>query len=295
MGRPLKIRKQNDNGTHIDEGFPNDGTTSNGYDGDNPGVVGGTQGGTSTYSKQIAANGRILVKAVGTITTDTTDQVIGTDTVFDVYSLSSGNSEVYVDDGAGGYTLVGVVDSVDDAETITLQDPANVEVTDAAFYVATVNNSGLLRQKGAKKFLIVSYISIQDEGIAPGQAYMISDLQDTDWAALGAPQNATEGVVFTATASGSGLTTDGVVYPVGVCTLTDSSDPAGPNQVSVAVYNDGDTTYATKITNHWVRDFDNTVTPEDGTNTKFVATFFNDGGNVDTATGYTLVGINNWC
>lgn len=295
MGRPLKIRKQNDNGTRIDEGFPNNGSTNNGYDGNEPGIVGGTQGGTSTYGKQIAAEGRILVKAVGTITTDTTDQVVGTDTVFDVYSLSSGNSEIYVDDGTGGYTLIGVVDSVDDALTITLQSGASVEVTDAAFYVATVGDSGLLRQKGAKKFLVVSYFSIQDEGIAPGQAYMISDLQDTDWAALGAPQNATEGVVFTATTSGYGLGTNGVVYPVGVCTLTDSAAPAGPNQVSVAVYNDGDTTYATKITNHWVRDFENNVTPEDGTNTKFVATFFNDSGNDDPATGYRLVGINNWC
>ena len=45
MGRPLKTKKyQQDTGTSVDSGFPNNGNTNNGYDTDNPGIVGGYDG-----------------------------------------------------------------------------------------------------------------------------------------------------------------------------------------------------------------------------------------------------------
>ena len=40
MGRPLKIRKYN-GATPVDYGFPNDQTTDNNYDDEQPGIVGG--------------------------------------------------------------------------------------------------------------------------------------------------------------------------------------------------------------------------------------------------------------
>lgn len=298
MGRPLKIRKQNTNGIHIDEGFPNNGNTNNGYSGNNPGVVGGTQGGTSTYGLQVVAHGRIAVKGPGTITTTTSsDQVVGTGTEFTVFSIQNGNTQLFVDDGMGGYTAVGIVSTVDNATTITLDSNATVALTDSAYYIATVEESGLLRQKGAKKFLIVSYYSIQDEGVVAGQAYQIESVDTTDWQGLGAPSNATSGVVFTATRNGMGFSgiANGTVRPVGICTLTDSSNPAGPNQVAVRINNDGTETYAVRLTNHWVRDFNNNSNPTVAGDTKFIATFLNDNGNTDPATGYTLVGIENYC
>jgi hypothetical protein len=298
MGRPLKIRKQSSGGVNIDQGFPNDGTTDNGYDGNQPGVVGGTQGGNSNYSEQIQIQARILTKANGTITTVSGNATVtGSSTNFDTQALNSGNSQIVVDDGNGGYTVVGVVDAVASATSLTLVANAAAVLSGSNYYYSTETNSGahILRQKGAKKFLVCTELSLQDEAIAQGQAYKIRTLSDTDWVALGAPENATAGVVFTATKSGHGLTTNGTVYPVGVCTLVDDSTPPGQNEMSIAVYNDGDTTYAAKITNHWVRDFDNNSYPPNDSDVKFVATFFNDNGDDDPATGYRIVGIENFC
>jgi hypothetical protein len=170
-------------------------------------------------------------------------------------------------------------------------------VTNSAFYFSTESaSSSIIRQKGAKKYLVVSEdINMQDEAIAVGQSYMIEAVEDTDWAALGAPDNATAGIVFTAKISGHGLTTNGRVNPVGVCTLVDSSAPGDQNNMSISINNDGDTTYVAKLSDHWVRDFDNVVSPEDGTNTKFVATFGRHSGTTDPATGYTIVAVENWC
>jgi hypothetical protein len=62
--------------------------------------------------------------------------------------------------------------------------------------------------------------------------------------------------------------------------------------MSLEVYNDGSTTYAMELQNHWVRDFDNANIE---TGTQYVATIFNSNGTVDPATGYTIVGIENFC
>ena len=292
MGRPLKIRKLNGS-TPVDLGFPNNGTTNNGFSRNYPGVVGGIGG----YSNQVEIQARILVKANGTIsTTSGSKNVVGTATNFSTHDLATGNSQVVIDDGAGGYTVLGVVDVVSTNTALALVANTSEVVTDSAFYFSTEVNSSIIRQKGAKKYLVVSEsINLEDEAIAEGQSYMIDVVNDTDWAALGAPDNATSGVIFTAKVSGHGLTTNGIVSPVGVCTLVDASAPGTQNAMSISINNDGDTTYIAKLSNHWVRDFDNVVSPEDGTNTKFIATFNDDNGNVDTATGYTFVSVENWC
>ncbi len=120
---------------------------------------------------------------------------------------------------------------------------------------------------------------------------MITDKSNTDWAALGAGPNAANGKIFTATASGANLTTDGQVYAVGTCVLVDGGT-LGINEMSINIYNDGTTTNAMSLTNRWTRDFDNS---NNETGTKFLASSDNSNGDVDVATGYTIVAVENWC
>jgi hypothetical protein len=292
MGRPLKIRKLNGT-TPVDIGYPNNGTTNNGFSRLYPGVVGGT----GENGSQVEIQARILVKANGTIsTTSGSKNVVGVGTDFGTHGLVTNNSELVISDGNGGYTVLGIFDTSSDNTHLALKANASQVVTGSSFYFSTMTDqSSIIRQKGAKKYLVTSDIVMEDEAIAVGQTYMIKDLQDTNWAALGAPDNATAGIVFTAKISGHGLSTNGQVYPVGVCSLVDAAGPAGQNQMSISVLNNGTTTYVAKLSDHWVRDFDNVVSPEDGTNTKFVATFGTHSGSTDPATGYTIVAVENWC
>jgi hypothetical protein len=113
---------------------------------------------------------------------------------------------------------------------------------------------GIIRQKGARKFLVQDYTAIQDENIRPGNAYKITSLSNTDWQALGAPAGAVAGDIFTATVSGAGLATNGVVNLVGVCVLY-STTPTGGNMSITMSIADSTPTYISKITNKFVQDF----------------------------------------
>lgn len=297
MGRPLKIRKYNGGGV-VDDGFPNDGSTNNGYDDNQPGVVGGID----EDSDQIRCQANILVKGLGTITTDSTSTTVtGTGTHFTTDALN-GDSQIWVADGAGGYASLGTWDSTTDDDELELTANADQDLTDTAWYYTANNDASIVRQKGAKKFLIAGTDSaIQDESIAIGQAYMINNVSDTDWEALGAGPDAGQYKIFTASASGAGLTTGGSVWPIAVCTLVNEADPTNtPNTMSIAINDDGDTYYASRIKNKFVLDFTDNGTDENP-GTAYSATFFNDNGNTlpDPATSndrvYTLVGIENWC
>jgi len=91
----------------------------------------------------------------------------------------------------------------------------NVYVTNGV-----VNTAGsILRSKGKNKFLVNDSTSIQDEYIVAGNAYVITTVGNTNWPALGGPQSAVAGDIFTATATIPTLTTTGVVNLLGVCTL----------------------------------------------------------------------------
>lgn len=276
MGRPLKTRKyQADTATTVDQGFPNDGTTSNGWDDNNPGITGGFDG-------AIAVTATFSMNGAGTITTDSTSTTVtGTGTDFSYAGILSG-SLLYADG-----VLIGTVDSVTNSTELELTANASTDVTGGAFtFTRGPTNAYILRQKGKRKFMIVDNNRLQDEGIAAGNTYFIYDSSNTDWQALGAGVDAAYGKVFTATANGVGLATNGTVCPVMVATLVQDT-PAG-NEFSMEVYDDGSTYLATSITNHW-------VSADDDTSTKYVATIFNDNGNVDPATGYTIVGVENWC
>lgn len=298
MGNPLKIRKYQGSQV-VDKGFPNDESTDNGYTGNNPGIVGGVY----EQSDMIKCQASILVKGNGTITADTgTSTVTGTGTNFNTDSFNGGNSQIWVSDGQGGYTSVGVYSSTTSNTELELGDPANINVTNSAWYYTLVTNSAsIVRQKGSRTFLVAATDNaIQDESIAAGQAYMIASVSNTNWQALGADATAGQYDIFTASTSGHGLATNGTCWPVGQCLLVDNSNPTGVNQMSVEIYNDGDTYNASRLKNKFSTNFDD---PYANCNigVTYSATFFNNSGNTipdPSAPGdlvYTEVGTENWC
>ena len=82
------------------------------------------------------------------------------------------------------------------------------------------NNASLLRARGRSKFFVADTSNtIQDENIVTGGTYVIKTVSNTDWKALGGPQSAVAGDIFTATTQNAALTTNGEVYRAQVCTL----------------------------------------------------------------------------
>jgi hypothetical protein len=296
MARALKIRKYND-GNVVDDGFPNNGSTNNGYSDTQPGIVGGI----NEDSDQIRCDAAILVKGLGTITATTSSSTVtGTGTHFTTDSFTS-SCQLWVSDGTGGYTSLGFILSTTADDELELGDPSAINVTNSAWYYTATANSSIVRQKGSRRFLVAgTNNTIQDESIAAGQAYMIATVSNTDWAALGADPTAGQYDIFTASKDGTGLTTNGEVYPVATCLLVDLNSPTEPNTMSVAIFDDGDTYYARRLKNKFSTNF---ATPYANANpgVTFSATFFNDSGNTipdPSAPGdlvYTLVGTENWC
>jgi hypothetical protein len=110
---------------------------------------------------------------------------------------------------------------------------------------------------------------------------------------LGAGDNAGYGKIFTASTNGTGLTTTGAVYYVGVCTLVDTIDEEDlePGQMFVTYYDPvlDETLPASEIFNHWLRPWDNI---EEGT--KHTVAIDDTNSTPDPATGYYMVRVNNW-
>lgn len=364
MGRPLKIAKYN-GATPVDEGFPNDGTTDNGYTTNQPGVVGGVedvavygnvcvdQAWYGTYyastasavvssigagtlnsnelgTTQIYSNG-VYVGTVSSVNTaismttvssaastdrvtvdDTTGLVVDGSIVFgaDIGGLTAGT--VYFVKGIpSGTTLTvsatpggaliqlsddTVATSADQAETITLADPAEIALSGATITCATPDSGYIVRQKGKKKYLVARRETIQDEFIATGGTYLITSAGDTDWSALGAGPDATADKIFTATANGLGLGTTGSVYVLGVCTLVDEDQGnlvAGQASFIIdrAVASD---TNASTITNKFVLDFTDNGTDENA-GTKYIASFDAKTATPDPATGLETIDMDYYC
>ena len=297
MAHGLKNRKTqvqpNTSWTDIDLGFPNNGTTDNGYSYSYPGVVGGL----GEYSNQIECQARIVVVGLGTITATTGSKtVVGVGTHFTTDAMTTGNTRLAVSDGNGGYTYLGVVDSVTDANNLELVANSAAAVSGSAWFYGTESgNSSIIRQKGSRRFLVQSDdLTIQDESIAKGGIYAIRSLGNTDWAALGASINPTAGEVFTASKNGTGLATNGTIVPAGTCILTDASAPASFGQMSISVGTAEGTVYASRIKNHWVLDFS---IPDAKANpgATYVATFQGSTATQDPATGFYWSRIENWC
>jgi len=287
MGRPIKAAKYiSETNSYVDYGYPNDGTTDNGYNDNNIGV---TIGDPEDRWQMVRSYVSIKVNGLGTITTDSSSTTVtGTGTNFSGIRISG--DKIYT--SAGVY--IGTVDTVNDDGELVLFDNAEVDVTDSNFYYGNSDSDGMvLRQKGKRKFLVAIQDTIQDEYVVAGNSYFISYAGDTDWKALGAGDNAGYGKIFTATANGTGLTTGGGVYILGVCSLVDTTDSADldPGQMFISYYDpvEDSTLPASGISNHWLRPWDNI---EDGTKHTVAIDDYN--ATPDPATGYYMVRVNNW-
>jgi hypothetical protein len=182
--------------------------------------------------------------------------------------------------------------------SITLDAAATATVTNSAFTNSTpaANDGYIVRQKGKRKFLVIEKNSVQDEFICAGGSYMIRDVGTTDWEALGAGPDAAAGKIFTASTNGVGLTTDGYVYPIGVCTLVNTADASlTRNQMNINLNKaSGSDVYAAYVTDHFAVDFtDNGIDENPGT--KYIATLDGASDTPDDATGLIYVAVDNYC
>jgi hypothetical protein len=111
----------------------------------------------------------------------------------------------------------------------------------------------IIRQKGARKFLVATTAAIAASSAVVGVAVQIATLGNTDWQATGAPVGATVGTLFTTTVAGSGT---GTAFEVGQCVLSnDATPPAGEMNIAMAVNGDSTNVFISKITNKFVQDF----------------------------------------
>lgn len=373
MGRPLKTTKYNVSaGVWVDQGYPNDGTTDNGFNRDYPGVFGGvendeavspyvaieeaqngtinsTEGITVIWSASNVFDGSETVStgasiyaaglddAIGTVNTINTPASVTCDSAaastdliltkgataatalvvdgpvtFDLdfagltagvvyYVKATPDSTHFSVSLTPGGAVIQLTDDSDDVtatqgHTITLDAAATATVTNSAWTASNPDNGFIIRQKGKKKFLAARRQTINDEFIAIGGVYYINDVNDTDWAALGAGPDAAAGKIFTATASGTGLATNGTVFPVSVCTLTEAAEAdLTRNQMSVLVDKaSGTDTWASSVTNHFVLDFTDNGTDEN-MGTKYIASLDGKTNTPDDATGLTTIDLEYWC
>jgi len=196
--------------------------------------------------------------------------------------------------------FLGVVGGSPATSTASATFPEIAAVVNISLADGTSTTAGagrIIRQKGAHKFLVAyTAAATADESLIVGQAYQISTLGTTNWAAVGAGADAAVGDIFTATAVGAGT---GEAYPVGVCVLSNSASPAAGFMSIAYSVGDSSAVYASYITNKWVRDWNGMtygnysdsnfgVNIQSGEN-QYVTNFFTDEGNV-TVSGGEMVG-----
>ncbi len=192
--------------------------------------------------------------------------------------------------------FLGVVGGSPATSTASATFPEIAAVVNISLADGTDTTAGagrIIRQKGSHKFLVAyTAAATADESFIVGQAYQVSTVGTTDWAAVGAGTGVAAGDIFTATAVGAGT---GEAYPVGVCVLSNTASPTA-GFMSIA-YSTGDSSavYASYITNKWVRDWNGMtygtyadsnfgVNIQSGEN-QYVANFFTDEGNVTVSGG----------
>jgi hypothetical protein len=118
-----------------------------------------------------------------------------------------------------------------------------------------VSNGRIIRQKGNRKFLVVSSgTQVEDESMVVGASYMIGSLDTTNWQQMGAPAGAIPGTIFTCTA----LCADpqnGYGWLVGTCVLDNTTSPTVGNMAITFSYGDSSAMYVSKLTNRFLQDF----------------------------------------
>jgi len=113
----------------------------------------------------------------------------------------------------------------------------------------------IIRQKGAKKFLVTDATSVSAGSFSVGQEYMVLSAGTTDFQAIGADATFAAGSIFTATGAGTGT---GTAVRVGVCTLADTADSslaADTMTVTVTETDSGNIRLA-RLSNRWGEGFD---------------------------------------
>ncbi len=166
----------------------------------------------------------------------------------------------------------------------------------------------IIRQKGSHKFMVAD--STARTALVSGQAYRITVVGDTNWAAYGAP-SAQIGTIFTATAA-LGNTGTGRVNAVGTCVLTSDLSPTAGNMSISYFSNDSQETAISKLTNKFLQNFAGGETGGNANtgdvwnyaqvvnNVEFAANFFSDegvtaksGAEVDTWAGTSQLSTGN--
>ena len=110
-----------------------------------------------------------------------------------------------------------------------------------------VANGRIIRQKGARKFLVASALVV-------GASYQILALDTTNWQQMGAPAGAQSGTIFTCTAVCADPK-NGTALLVGQCVLKAGGTPTVGNMCITMSIADSTPTYISKITNKFVQDF----------------------------------------
>ena len=185
-----------------------------------------------------------------------TNNSIPTDVAFPPFSELT-DSDTGSGTGLSGTQFLGVVGGVPATSNPSATYPevltqANILLADGTN--TAYGNSQIIRQKGAHKFMVAwTANTISDGSFIVNQAYQIASLGNTAWTSYGAPSTVAVGDVFTATSVGGAGT--GTVYPVGTCVLQNSATPTAGYMSVGYTFNGGSTTYASYITNKWVRDW----------------------------------------
>lgn len=163
---------------------------------------------------------------------------------------------------------------------------ANIQLPSGA--AAGSGAASIIRQKGARKYMVAMNATIAPSAVVVGASYQIVSLGNTNWAAMGAGKNPAVGEVFYCMKVGSGT---GTVSLVGTCVLQNLAAPTvGCMSIGYTVGATSNTTYVSKLTNKWLYDF---IAGQTGGNsnannvwnwddiqqdTRYVADFFSDQG-----------------
>lgn len=167
---------------------------------------------------------------------------------------------------------------------------ANIALPNNAFNGTA--NASIIRQKGARKFMVANNTPVYANAFIPGASYQISNIgTGTNWSLVGAGPTPGNGEIFFCTNAGTGT---GNAQLVGTCVLTNGANAVTVGEMTISftanVAGNVTTEYASKLTNKWVYDF-NGGEPGGDSNTgnvwdweqvqqnrRYDANFFNDDG-----------------
>ena len=184
--------------------------------------------------------------------------------------------------GLSATQFLGVVGGSSSTATTTTFPRIVVEVniTLASGSAAGTHAGYIIRQKGAHKYLVADTTSLS--ALVVGNAYIITTVGDTNWAASGAP-NAAAGTTFTATVANADTGT-GRANLIGTCILSDAASPTNGNMSIAWMQDDSTELYLSKLTNKWMLDWtggSNSYAAADVINdVRYAANFFTDEGTV---------------